>query len=150
MQHLIRYFADQKLKVGSLKHHGHGGEVEHVIETDSHKHLQAGSAISAVQGERQLQLTVSDASAYSLKELIQFYSIVPIDILLVEGYKQAGYPKIVLINGEEDLFLLKDLSNIMAVGSFHYDLIKTEPYYTFDLAEIASYLPELTEYIKSL
>lgn len=150
MQHLIRYFADQKLQVGSLKHHGHGGEMEHITETDSYKHLQAGSAISAVQGERQFQLTVHDTAAYSLKELIQFYSIIPIDVLLIEGYKQANYPKIVLINSERDLSLLKEIPNIVAVGSFNYFLIKAAPYFTFSLTEIESYLPKLASSIISL
>lgn len=145
MQQLIRYYSTQNLQVGTLKHHGHGGEPEQIKTTDSYQHLMAGSAISAVQGERELHLTVNDSGSVPLKKLIQFYTIIPIDILLIEGYKKMDYRKIILINGKQDLHLLEELSNIIAVGSWDHELIKTLDYFTFSLSEIDFYLTDLTD-----
>ncbi|PAV29218.1 molybdopterin-guanine dinucleotide biosynthesis protein B [Virgibacillus profundi] len=146
MEKLIRYFASQNKQVGTLKHHGHGGEPELVKETDSYKHLEAGSRISAVQGENQLQITINDASS-KLDELIQFYTYVPIDILLIEGYKQAAFPKIVLIKEEQDLQLINELDNIIAIGTWDDNLVKNLNYFTFIMEETDNNLPRLAEYI---
>src|SRR5690625_6083705 len=59
MTSLIRYFSSTGMRVGTLKHHGHGGEPAVIKETDSYQHTEAGSLISAVQGEKQLHLTVN-------------------------------------------------------------------------------------------
>lgn len=145
MRQLIRYYSTQNLQVGTLKHHGHGGEPEQIKTTDSYQHLMAGSAVSAVQGEREFHLTVNDTVSVSLQKLIQFYTIVSIDILLIEGYKKADYRKIVLVNSVQDLHLLDQLSNIIAVGSWDYELIEALDYFTFSLSEIDIYLTDLTD-----
>lgn len=146
MQEIIRYFSSMGLQVGTLKHHGHGGEPEQVKETDSYKHLKSGAAISSVKGKNQFQITVNHATA-ELDELIQFYTLLPLDILLIEGYKRAEYPKIVLIRNKEDLQLLGNLSNIIAVGARDTALIKSLNYFTFQLEELNNFLPGLMEYI---
>lgn len=147
MQQLIRYFTEQDLHVGTLKHHGHGGEPGLLKETDSYKHLHAGAAISAVQGEQQFQLTINDVTAFSLDQLIEYYRFSPVDILLIEGYKQADFPKIILVNVEQDLQLLDRLTNVLAVGSRNQDLLTGLQYPTFSLLEMDVYLPRLAALI---
>lgn len=146
MEKLIGYFANKNKKVGTLKHHGHGGEPKHVQSTDSFKHLQAGASTSAVQGEKQLQLTIADASAYSLETLISLYTYLPLDILLIEGYKQANYPKIVMIKKEEDKALLT-LSNVIAVISWNENISLPPEKEHYLMTEIDEKLPDIAALI---
>src|SRR5690625_1348600 len=114
MTSLIRYFSSTGMRVGTLKHHGHGGEPAVIKETDSYQHTEAGSLISAVQGEKQLHLTVNQKEKLALTDILPLYTFLPLDLLLIEGYKNASYPKIVLIREEADIHLLDRLSNIIA------------------------------------
>lgn len=91
---------------------------------------------------------VNDTTIVPLQKLIQFYKIIPIDILLIEGYKRADYAKIVLIQDQRDLHLLDELSNIVAVGVKDDKFIQPLDCYTFSLAELD--LPELTNHISTL
>lgn len=150
MEHLIHYFSIRNMQVGTLKHHGHGGEPEAVKDTDSGRHLQAGSAMSAVQGEHQLHITINHTTIFSLHKWIALYHLLPVDVLLIEGYKQADFPKIVLVRGPEDLHLLDKLTNIIAVGSPNDNLIANLSYFTFSVQDVDDFLPSLAAQITDL
>ncbi|RYG72590.1 molybdopterin-guanine dinucleotide biosynthesis protein B [Lentibacillus lipolyticus] len=146
MNKLIRHFSANNLKVGSLKHHGHGGEPAMVNGTDSEEHLKSGSVISGVKGENITQLTLS--SPLELDELIQMYHRFPLDLLLVEGYKQAVYPKIVLVRNETDLSLLQELSAIIAVGTWDVRLPISSSYPVFNMNNLKTNIPALADCIR--
>jgi molybdopterin-guanine dinucleotide biosynthesis protein B len=146
IEKLIRYFNTLNRKTATLKHHGHGGEPKQVQGTDSYRHLMAGAGISAVQGENQLQLTVADTADYSLEKLISFYTVMSIDILLIEGFKQADYPKIIILKTEEDKELL-ELSNIIAVISRDKRITLPAGKNTFLMNEIEEKLPHIAALI---
>lgn len=148
MEKLIIHFIEKNMQVGTLKHHGHGGEPSIIKGTDSYKHMKAGSAISAVQGEDRLQIAIQNQSSIQLNDLLKIYSLQPIDLLLIEGYKQADFPKIVLIKNSDDLELLETVSNIIAIGLWDQQLAKVVAnYYTFSLLDMEKDLPQLVEYI---
>ncbi|WP_161493897.1 molybdopterin-guanine dinucleotide biosynthesis protein B [Virgibacillus necropolis] len=144
MKQLIQYFSETKVKVGTLKHHGHGGDVNLPKGTDSASQFEAGSLISGVQGESITQLTFHNLE---IDELIKMYTMLPIDLLLVEGYKRADYPKIVLVKNREDLSLLDELSNIIAVGTLDSALMIDIGYPTFDLNNLDQNITKLASYI---
>ncbi|WP_164669493.1 molybdopterin-guanine dinucleotide biosynthesis protein B [Virgibacillus doumboii] len=146
MSELIRHFSARDIRVGSLKHHGHGGEPDRPKNTDSSRHFESGSIISGVQGENSTQFTVD--MPFRLDELISIYQSFPIDLLLIEGYKQADYPKIVLVKSAEELSLLKDLTNIIAVGSWDEELPDDTGYPTFAIHNIQAALPQLADCIR--
>ncbi|TMN23092.1 molybdopterin-guanine dinucleotide biosynthesis protein B [Lentibacillus cibarius] len=146
MNELIRYFSDKGWKVGSLKHHGHGGEPDMTEGTDSHDHLGSGSVISGVQGENITQLTL--AAPLQLDELIQTYRQFQLDLLLVEGYKTATYPKIVLLKSEEDRSLLQNLSAIIAVGTWDIKMTFNQDYPVLDMNNLYELVPTLAERIR--
>lgn len=149
MEKLITYFSDRNMRVGSLKRHGHGGDPSIVKGTDSYKHMQAGSLINAVQGETRLQVSINNQTSLALYDLLKIYSFQGIDLLLIEGYKQANFPKIVLIKEKADLELLESVSNIIAIGLWDFNLAELIPSYdTFSLLNIDKSLPQLMEYIK--
>ncbi|MBP1947263.1 molybdopterin-guanine dinucleotide biosynthesis protein B [Virgibacillus litoralis] len=146
MNNLIRYFSSSDLKVGTLKHHGHGGEPDVVENTDSTIHIESGSLVSGVQGENITQLTFN--MKMDIDMLIQLYSSFPIDLLLVEGYKNASYPKIVLVKDEQDSSLLKGLSNIIAIGTWDEGLFKNSGIPTFSIKNIDENIVQLAEYVR--
>ncbi|ALX48661.1 molybdopterin-guanine dinucleotide biosynthesis protein B [Lentibacillus amyloliquefaciens] len=143
---LIRYFSETGLNVGSLKHHGHGGEPDMRAGTDSQQHLESGSVISGVQGENLTQLTLN--TPFELKDLIEMYSKFSLDVLLVEGYKTYEYPKIVLIRHETDLSLLHELSNIIAVGAWDMDIVEDKSYPIFDMTHLQKDRAVIAEQIR--
>jgi len=112
-RHLIETFATKGIRVASLKHHGHGGEPSGIPHTDSEQHRAAGAFISGVTGEHILQL--SSQGHWELSQILPFYQHLGTEILVVEGFKNENYPKIVLLKNKNEQHLLKSLTNILAV-----------------------------------
>ncbi|TDQ40741.1 molybdopterin-guanine dinucleotide biosynthesis protein B [Aureibacillus halotolerans] len=111
---LVELFTKAGHRVGALKHHGHGGQPVGWVDTDSAKQSAAGALLSGVEGDGILQLA---ATAWDLDTLIELYRFATIELLIVEGYKEADYPKIVLIRNQEDLPLLTSVTNCKAIVS---------------------------------
>lgn len=112
----VKEFAFLGIKVGVLKHHGHGGTPD-VYQKDSVRHFQAGAKVSAVAGEGALLLHARIDESKSLVKFIELYQhFFEIEVLFIEGYKNLSYPKIVCLRDENDLDLL-ELPNIQAIAS---------------------------------
>ena len=109
---MIAMLSESGHTVASLKHHGHGGAPIGLENTDSAKHKQAGAVISGVEGEGILQLS---AASWDVEQLIAIYQLMGVDVLVMEGFKKEPFPKVVLINREEDFSLLEQVKNIQAV-----------------------------------
>lgn len=104
-------------RIGTIKHHGHGGVPSTSIPSkDSDRHLNAGAALSGVAGEGALLLQLP-AQEWQLDTLLQLYQIFVFDLILIEGFKLAPHPKVVLLRQPQDLILLEQLDNIQAVIS---------------------------------
>lgn len=102
------------VKAACLKHHGHGGEPDSFSEgKDSDRYLRAGAAVSGVEGAGVFQLTAR--GSWTLDKLISVYRLLSIDCLLIEGFKEAPYPKIVMVRHEEDHQLIEQLEGVRAV-----------------------------------
>jgi len=56
---LISYACNKGLRVGSIKHHGHGGAPASNLTKDSTRHAQAGAVVSAVEGDGVVQLQLA-------------------------------------------------------------------------------------------
>jgi|SRR5690625_1407117 len=134
---LLKITNEFSLRVATLKHHGHGGEPDIVQGTDSYEHLQAGAQISGVQGEDRLHLKITGFRNIQLEQIIALYERFPIDLLLIEGYKHAPYPKIVLLNNDADEELL-DLDNIIAVGGWKRPALNNDRYPTFSIDQFSA------------
>ncbi|WP_341299461.1 molybdopterin-guanine dinucleotide biosynthesis protein B [Lysinibacillus sp. FSL H8-0500] len=114
MEQLIAHATAQGLRVGAIKHHGHGGIP--MIETtkDSLRHEQAGASVTAVEGDGTLRLSIHQNS-WQLADILAIYANLPMDLILVEGYKKEPYPKVVLLRAAQDQALLQQVSNILCV-----------------------------------
>lgn len=93
-----------------MKHDAHGFKVDQP-NTDSWKHRDAGAAVTLVTAEEATAHMIDQAN--SLDESIA--KISDVDVILVEGFKDADYPKIVCTKKEEalDLDSLKQVIGII-------------------------------------
>ncbi|WP_077617277.1 molybdopterin-guanine dinucleotide biosynthesis protein B [Bacillus sinesaloumensis] len=118
VEKIVKKGTAQGIKIATIKHHGHQNSLESQrIEKDSARHFKAGALATIVEGGGSLQLEAK-TSGWSLEKLIQLYAFFENDMIIIEGFKSADYPKIVLIRHERDLELLNLLTNIRAVISW--------------------------------
>ncbi len=146
MEKLINRSVQEKLRVASIKHHGHGGVPVHESHAkDSVRHWEAGAVVASVEGDGVLQL-LGRMNDWSLPKIIKLYEFFSPDVIFVEGYKKEGYPKVVLVRDEEDLAMLDTLTNIACVIS-HVKLGNkfAHNYLVFQLDEDARYIDFLME-----
>lgn len=145
---LIQILHEQGYHVGTIKHHGHGGEPNNSDNgKDTEQHRLAGAEVVAVEGEGTIQLT-ANLRSWNLPKILSLYENFPLDIVLVEGYKSAAFPKIVMLRDENDKELLANVSNIIAViSSTEIDQIN---YPSFNRKDDAAYLPYITNAVKGL
>lgn len=129
----IKAAVKQNLKVGTIKHHGHAQALEFNDQhKDTGKHRQAGAYVSLVEGNGSFVLT-SEKLSLSLQQLISFYNLIDLDIIIIEGFKSAFYPKVVLIRSIEDLPILNNVHNIYCiVTNINLPLELTKRYKVFN------------------
>lgn len=111
---LISGLKEQGVSVVTIKHHGHGGK-PHVLEgKDASRHIESGASASLVEGGGRLILQ-AEKEKWNLEEQIEIAIKFKPDIIIIEGHKQAAYPKIFLLKDTADKELLQQLKNIQAV-----------------------------------
>lgn len=114
MEQLIRQATMEGLRVGTIKHHGHGGVPTNETTKDSSRHEQAGAVVTAVEGAGTLRMSIHQNS-WKLADILAIYESLPLDIMLIEGYKNEHYPKVVLLRTAQDQVLLQQVTNILCV-----------------------------------
>jgi len=106
---LIPLLRQRGYTVAVIKHDTHGYDLDHQ-GTDTWRHREAGaSGIAITNNVRTVRM---EERGSELPELIA--SFVDYDYIFIEGFKNEGYPKFVLIHEAEDLQLLHELSNVSA------------------------------------
>ncbi|WP_433946638.1 molybdopterin-guanine dinucleotide biosynthesis protein B [Paenibacillus sp. SN-8-1] len=107
---LVAHFTAKGLRVAVIKHDLHGFEMDKE-GTDTYQHRAAGAAAVAITSpERTAVLEEKDTA---LSDLIARFA--EYDLVLVEGFKQETYPKLVILREKRDIPLLSELSNIKGV-----------------------------------
>mgnify|MGYP002402386010 CR=1 FL=1 len=110
---LVRALTADGRKTGTLKRdaHDHDPEPE---GTDTWKIRRAGAAATAIVSPSRTGWVLEQPTP--LEELISVMEARGIDDLIVEGFKEASFPKIALIRDERDADLL-ELSNVVAAAT---------------------------------
>ncbi|WP_342532582.1 molybdopterin-guanine dinucleotide biosynthesis protein B [Lysinibacillus sp. FSL K6-0057] len=114
MEQLIKQATMEGLRVGAIKHHGHGGVPMIETSKDSSRHELAGAVVTAVEGAGTLRMSIHQDS-WQLADILTIYESLPLDIILIEGYKNEHYPKVVLLRTAQDQVLLQQVTNILCV-----------------------------------
>lgn len=112
---IVSFLHGKGTSVGVLKHHGHGGIPKLELDKDNTKHFEAGAIVSMVEGEGTIQL-VGELPEMGIERKIALLRQFQVDLVLIEGYKNLTHSKIVIIRRKEDVCLLENLSNIIAIA----------------------------------
>ncbi|GFN33350.1 molybdopterin-guanine dinucleotide biosynthesis protein B [Paenibacillus xylaniclasticus] len=92
--------------IATIKHDAHDFQIDH-DGTDTWKHTQAGADMTIITSPYQTAIMQREPS--TLEQLISRCSHA--DWILVEGFKAAHYPKLIIIRSSEDAELISSLSN---------------------------------------
>lgn len=108
----VRSLSSRGRLIGTIKHDAHAFEPD-VPGTDSWKHRDAGAYATAITSPERTAWTME--RPMPLDALLDEMRRHALDAVIVEGFKDAPYPKVVLLRDEADAELLT-LPNIVAVG----------------------------------
>ncbi|WP_413372102.1 molybdopterin-guanine dinucleotide biosynthesis protein B [Paenibacillus taichungensis] len=114
---LTRYLTSAGRRVAVIKHDGHDHfEMDHE-GTDSYSFAQAGADAVVVMSDKRTALI--ERQATPLEDMINYLSAY--DWILIEGYKQAPYPKLVMVREVKDLSLIETLQDVVGIVSWLTD-----------------------------
>jgi molybdopterin-guanine dinucleotide biosynthesis protein B len=100
------------VRVATVKHiHGSFD----TVNKDTWRHLDAGAAITVASTPTEV-VTIRRSKTLRLEEALEAI-YVESDLILVEGYKESSYPKILCVNSASDArAAINDISNILLVS----------------------------------
>jgi len=135
IEKLIPLLRARGLRVGTVKHDAHSFDVDHPGK-DSWRHREAGASFVALSSAERVFLTRKVLAQPSLEELVADSFAGHVDLVLTEGFKRAGAPKIEVHRTERSDALVCDpaTDNLVAVAS---DRAWDVPVPVFDLNDAA-------------
>ncbi|WP_051289837.1 molybdopterin-guanine dinucleotide biosynthesis protein B [Paenibacillus massiliensis] len=108
---LIHHLNEQGIRSAVIKHDAHSFDMDHP-GTDTFKLREAGAVGVAITSAK--RTAIIEEYDTSLEELIAVFSHSGrYDCIFIEGFKQADYPKLVMIRQETDLELLDSLMQVI-------------------------------------
>ena len=131
VENLIPALREKGYRVGTVKHHSHRGFEIDKPDKDSWRHAHAGSQHVVIAAPDKIASYRSIESELSLDEILDEFQ--DVDIVLVEGYKQAGKPAIEIVRAARSLELLNSVEQRIAVVT---DTQLEAPILQFDLDDI--------------
>ena len=100
VEKVIAVLTRRGVRVGTVKHHGHAGFDIDVPGKDSWRHARAGSRHVGIVSAARYAEYADTETELSLERLLARYT--DVDVVIVEGYKSAGLPNIVVARSGVD------------------------------------------------
>lgn len=101
MEGMIKELSRRGYRVATIKHTHHAVELDQPGK-DSWRHRQAGATLSIISSPEAIAIFGKVDRELTVEQLCTRF-IHDVDLILVEGYKGSGYPKIVVLgNGSLD------------------------------------------------
>lgn len=92
VEQVIRILKGRGYRVGALKHDAHRFDIDHPGK-DSHRFTAAGADVMLISSPAKLAVVRQQEASPPMEELLAgFFG--DVDIVLTEGFKQSGLPKI--------------------------------------------------------
>ncbi len=104
LERLIAELKQRGYRVATIKHHSHGGFEVDQPGKDSWRHAQAGSQHVVIVAPDKIASYRALEQELSLEEIAA--GILHVDIILVEGYKQARLPTFEVVRAENGVDLV--------------------------------------------
>lgn len=127
--HLIRHFRKQGLQVGVIKRDGHDQEWEQAGK-DTWRFRATGASLVAIQSAT--KMAWFEQPPPSLDVLIERMKAGGAQIILVEGFKSAPYPKLLVVREPSQLTLLDELDDCRGIVSWQPLPAQQLPVYAID------------------
>ena len=115
IERLILELTGEGYRVATIKHAGHGFDLD-TEGKDSWRHKRAGASQVVVLSKGSLAMFTDVAEELPVQEIRERFINKDIDLIIAEGWKSEGYPKVVVVReelGEVDV----SLEGLMAVAS---------------------------------
>lgn len=116
---LVEALTARGYQVSTLKHAHHHFDIDHQ-GTDSFRHREAGAQEVLVASEKRWAL-IHEVKSNPPEELpLQYFidKMKPVDLLLVEGFKQETFPKLMVVRPDHNAEPLPaEVGNVVAVAS---------------------------------
>jgi molybdopterin-guanine dinucleotide biosynthesis adapter protein len=112
LESIIRELKRRGYRVGTVKHHAHGFELD-TPGKDSWRHAQAGSEAVALVGAQQLAIIRRVQAELSLDDIVPLLG--DVDIVLTEGYKRGDRPKLEVTRKEKGIGLLSRTEELIGI-----------------------------------
>ena len=110
LERLIKRFAEEDIRVGYYKHDSHRFEVDREGK-DTARATQAGAGIITINDPRHFAIVADNA----FKKRSITHALEQCDCILIEGYKQSPFDKIVFLDQEGKLPIPSEIPGIKAV-----------------------------------
>jgi molybdopterin-guanine dinucleotide biosynthesis protein B len=122
LEKLVRELKKRGYRIGTIKHDVHGFDIDHEGK-DSWRHKEAGACTVAISSPKKLALVKDVESEEPLDSLASKY-FQDVDIILTEGYKKEGKPKIEVFRSRvhEKPFCKADKNLVALVSDTSLDL----------------------------
>ncbi|EDN9503736.1 molybdopterin-guanine dinucleotide biosynthesis protein B [Listeria monocytogenes] len=117
---LIRASRKGNYTVSAIKHDAHDFSVDHA-GTDSYSFQESGAEAVVIANSR--QYAVMEQTGIDLKTAIQ--KLPESDIVLIEGYKEGPFPKIILVREQAEIELLNNSKAVHKIAT-HNPALKKE------------------------
>jgi molybdopterin-guanine dinucleotide biosynthesis protein B/molybdopterin-guanine dinucleotide biosynthesis protein len=104
LEKVIAELKHRGYRVGAIKHDAHSFDIDHPGK-DSHRLTAAGADTTLITSPAKLALIRKHAASPPIEELLETY-FGDVDIVVTEGFKLSGLPKIELHRAERSATLL--------------------------------------------
>ena len=138
LEQLIPEIKKRGLRVGTVKHHVHGFDMD-IPGKDSWRHKQAGASTTIISSPNQIGMVMDVDHDHQPDELLSFFK--GMDIVLAEGYKRGKIPKIEIFRPEtsKEPLCKKDEHVLALVSESKVDL-DIPMFSTKDIQQIVDFL----------
>ena len=115
LEKLVPEIKKRGYRVGTIKHHAHGFDLDHEGK-DSWRHKKSGALAVALSAPLNFGLIKDVEKELTIDEIVKNY-FSDMDIILTEGYKKEGKPKVEIFrkNGPHKDILCKDDKTLIAL-----------------------------------
>lgn len=117
---LIAGLASKGLKIAAIKHDGHDHFEMDQQGTDSYQFGKAGAAAVAVMSQKRTAIIKQHNTR--LDDMLSQFS--DYDWIVIEGFKDAPYPKLVMVREADDLTLVRKLQQVVGIVFWTPELMK--------------------------
>ena len=136
IEKLVAALKGKGLRLAVIKHDGHKFEIDHEGK-DSWRFSHAGADITIISSSE--KMAYIEQRELSLRQQIEM--VHDVDLILVEGYKNADLPQIGIARKETGKGFTAELSRFIALVSDYEELDSERPCFGLnDIEEIAEFI----------